>query len=156
MSKMNFTNFSFLPSILPIKFLFSFSLKVKPHFSPSSAQIYLAIQVAHQITSMSIFKMYRFTNLCAQFTFSNFLFIKAENQVLFARYQLIIKDLFNFFQLSLYRSNALSKTDLFSFYLNRSQSSLFIAMSTCWDLVSNPNIYLSKIQVAFPFPEFFS
>lgn len=131
MSKMNFTNFNFLPSILPIKFLFSFSLKVKPHFSPSSAQIFLAVQAAHQITSKSIFKMYLFVNLCAQFAFSNFLFIKAENQVLFIKFQLIIKDLFNFFQLSLYRSNALSKIDLSGFYLNRFQSSPFIAKSTC-------------------------
>ena len=131
MSKMNFTNFNFLPSILPIKFQFSFSLKVKPHFSPSSAQIFPAVQAAHQITSKSIFKMYLFVNLCAQFAFSNFLFIKAKNQVLFVKFQLIIKDLFNFFQLSLYRSNALSKIDLSGFYLNRFQSSPFIAKSTC-------------------------
>lgn len=72
MSVFNFTNYDFLPLIQSIKFQFSFSLRVEPHFSLSNAQISLTIQVAHQIVFKSIFKMSQFINLCAQFTFSNF------------------------------------------------------------------------------------
>jgi hypothetical protein len=101
MSMMNFVNFGFLLSTLLIKFQFCFSLTVKPHFSLSIAQIFLVIQVAHQTISVSIFEMFQFADLCAQFTFLNFLFIKAVDQAPFVRIQLIIEDLFNFFQLSL-------------------------------------------------------
>lgn len=107
MSVMNSTNFDFLPLILSIKFLFSFSLIAKPHFSLSNAQISLEVQAAHQIVFESIFEMSQFANLCAQFAFLNFLSIKVEDQDPFIKIQLNIEDLFNFYPLNLYIFNVL-------------------------------------------------
>ena len=112
---MNSTNFDFLPLILSIKFLFSFSLRAEPHFSLSSVQISLEVQVAHQIVFESIFEMSQFANLCAQFAFSNFLSIKVEDQDPFIKIQLNIKDLFNFSPLNLYIFNVLFMINLLNF-----------------------------------------
>jgi hypothetical protein len=128
---MNSTNSNFLPSTLSIKFQFSFSLRVKPHFSLSSAQISLVVQAIHQTVFVSIFEMSQFANLCAQFAFLNFLSIKAEDRDLFKESQLNIKDLFNFFPLCLYKSNSLFVIKLFDFCLKKSQNFLFVVMFTC-------------------------